>query len=240
MKIISAGLVCLAGASAIQAQTLPRAGDEMLTPRFVPEPKQEVGPANYAESNSGAPPSSFKLMPSQVLEKLGASGNPLDQGMTLQIELPGDQTLFRRDSEADLYTRIAQDTMRVKGQPAIFPVEQPITREPYRPRVFAQMKAQVEPLFVLHGRLLFEQPNFERSLYDFGIIQPGVNLGIFWYDVAMMPYHYFENPRSWGESNLGKPLPGDQAPFTIPIERFSVTGAVGEVGAILGGAYLFP
>ena len=92
----------------------------------------------------------------------------------------------------------------------------------------------------MHRRLLFEQPNFERGIWDLGILQPVANLGVFYYDMAMLPYHFYSDWRDRSESNVGKCIPGDQAPLRVPIERFSVTGAIGEVGVIIGGGYLFP
>jgi hypothetical protein len=65
-----------------------------------------------------------------------------------------------------------------------------------------------------------------------------MHLATFYYDVALAPYHLWSNFSNRGECSVGKCLPGDGAPFTVPVERFSVTGVIGEMGAIIGGAYL--
>ncbi len=160
----------------------------------------------------------------------------------LHTELPGPQQLFLRESEGQFFDRIAQDMKKQAGAArAIFPEAPIISKERYKPRRFENMPGvTVEPSYVCHSRLLFEQPNFERAGYHFGILQPALVLGVFWYDVAMMPYHVFSDLHDRGESNAGKCLPGDPAPMLWPRERFSVTGLLGQSASILGMVYLFP
>ncbi len=170
----------------------------------------------------------------------------------VRTELPGPQRLFMRESEAQFYDRIRQDLKRQQGTgPAIFPEEPIISRESYEhvpyPRLdpvtkqpYPRIAEVVEPCYVCHGRLLFEQPNFERIGYDFGMCQPGLQMATFYYDLIMLPYHINSNYKVRGECSVGKCLPGDQAPFTVPIERFSVTGVIGEAAAVISGFYLFP
>jgi hypothetical protein len=115
-----------------------------------------------------------------------------------------------------------------------------LSRDPYQRREFPEMVEVVEPGYVAHRRLYFEQPNFERGCYDFGVLTPATCLGVFYYDMAMLPYHIWTDLRDRGETNAGKCLPGDPAPFLIPRERASVTGAVGQAGTVFGLLYLFP
>jgi hypothetical protein len=245
MKITSAALMWLGWLSAAEAQTAPAKDGSIITPTFVPAPLRPAGdamPARFAEPNPVPPAAKASPTAAQGQDKLGAKARAdadKDFFINLPLDLPGPQGLFgRRESEAAFYSRIGQAAPR--SQPAVFPAEMPVSKERYKPREFARSVAQVEPLFVMHQRLLFEQPNFERGLYDLGIIQPVVNLGVFYYDLALMPYHYWSNMRDCSESNVGKCLPGDQAPFRVPIERFSVTGVIGELGVIIAGGYLFP
>ena len=237
MKITSAALLWLGWLSGADAQTAK--DGPIITPSFVPAPMPaDTMPARFAEPNP--PPLPAKAAPPAVqFDKAIAKQAAAFDENYLPLDLPGPQGLFgRRESEASFYMRIGQAAP--KHRPAVFPAEQPVTKERYKPREFPLAVAQVEPLFLMHPRLLFEQPNFERGLYDLGIIQPAVNLGVFYYDLAMMPYHYWSDLRDCSESNVGKCLPGDQAPFRVPIERFSVTGAIGELGVIVAGGYLFP
>lgn len=189
----------------------------------------------------------------QVQAKM-PQARPQDEGADIFVrtELPGPQRLFTRESESQFYDRIRHEVKKQPGAgPAIFPEEAPISKgwhsRPTYPRIdpadkqpFRPMVETVEPSYVCHRRLLFEQPNFERLGYDFGILQSGLHLGVFYYDLAMCPYHYWSDLKNRAECSAGKCLPGDPAPFTVPIERFSVTGVIGEAGAIIGGLYLFP
>lgn len=241
MKITSAALLWLGWLSGADAQPAPAQDNTIVTPRFVPAPKRvpsDAVPVHFAEPS--APAAKTAPAAAQGLDKTKARSDAAIDEMYLPPDLPGPQIQFRRESEAAFYMRIAQTAPKQLGQAAIFPVETPVSKEAYQPRVFPPQMAQVEPLFVLHQRLLFEQPNFERGLWDFGIVQPVISLGVFYYDMALLPYHFYSDLRDRSEGNLGKCLPGDQTPLRVPIERFSVTGAIGEVGVIIAGGYLFP
>jgi hypothetical protein len=87
---------------------------------------------------------------------------------------------------------------------------------------------------------LFEQPNFERIGWDFGILQPGISIGIFYYDMAMLPYHLWEDLEQRVETSAGKCLPGDPAPLRFVPEHFSVTGTIAELGTAVGIIYFIP
>lgn len=158
----------------------------------------------------------------------------------VRTDLPGPQRLFLRQSETQFFDRIAQEVKKQGGARAMFPETPILSKEPWRPRAFPPMVEFVEPAYVCHRRLYFEQPNFERYGYDFGVLQPAMNLGVFYYDVFMFPYHAFSDLHNCTECNVGKCLPGDPAPMLYTPERFSVTGTIGQAAAIVGGLYLFP
>ena len=218
-RIISALFVSCLLVPSVQAQP------EIITPRFVPAQSGVV----QAEAKEKAAPQPMRV-----------PANPEDSvAPYVRIDLPGPQRLFQRDSEAQFFERIAQETKKQKSR-AIFPEEPVLSKQPFQPRNFPHMEERVEPGYVCHGRLLYEQPNFERIGYDFGILQPAICLGVFYYDTALLPYHVFSDLSCRGECNVGKCLPLDQAPLLLPIERFSVTGLVGQAGAVFGGVFLFP
>ncbi len=256
------------GVMSVQAQTqvyLPPPTESVVTPKFVPV-GQRPGSGVVNVSLPPAPP--FVPIPALPVQAPVAPQPVAQPAMppvaqprpeatadfiTLRSELPGYQRLFNRESEAQFYERIRQDAKRNPGSiPALFPADEPIvSRESYvqpsyprldprTKRPFAPGTTTVEPCYLVHRRLLFEQPNFERNLYDLGVAQPLVSLGVFYYDVAMAPYHIWSDLRDRNESSLGKCLPGDPAPFTVSCEKFSVTGLVGEAGAIVGLGMLFP
>ena len=236
-------LACLSSAYGQSFKTMSSANESAVTPAFVPAAKSGttgfIVPASYQPAK---PPAMNPRAPATFD----------DGGEYVGSELPGPQRLFIRESETQFYDRIRQELKRQPGNPpAIFPEEPIISKEsfvePAYPRIdpvteqpFAHMDEHVEPGYVCHRRLFFEQPNFERIGWDLGILQPGICLGVFYYDMFLLPYHMWTDPIHQTECNIGKCLPGDQAPLLFPVERFSVTGVIGEAAAIIGTVYLFP
>ncbi|HWY87256.1 MAG TPA: hypothetical protein VNX28_11055 [Gemmataceae bacterium] len=180
--------------------------------------------------------------PSQAQE---APARPKDRPDTLYdfsvaLELPGADRVFRRDSENDFYERIRQDSVKPGQGPVIFPEESPLTNETYARRAFPRRVEGVEPAYVCHGRLFFEQPNFERAGWDLGIVTPFANMGKYYYDLVLLPYHAWTRPFERTDCSAGKCLPGDPTPLYLYPEEFSVTGLVGQAGVVTGLFYLFP
>ena len=243
MKITSAALVWLAGVAGAFGQSSPTRDDKIITPTFVPAPKRatsEALPVRFAEPTP-APQQPGKTSPTAANGRMPEKGRTdYEEESIGQAELPGPQAQFTRISEDSFYSKIALERRRMSLPPAIFPAEQILTKAAYKPRNFPATAEMVEPGFLLHRRLLFEQPNFERTGWDLGVVQPVVCLGVFYYDMALLPYHYWSELSDRSEGSPGKCWPGDQAPLRVPIERFSVTGAIGEAGVLIGGAYLFP
>jgi hypothetical protein len=233
-KITSTLLVWIAFASAVFGQ-----GGSSPAPRFaplLPSAPATASPSVYTETTQ-------PIEPAKTAQPSPRRRTTVDEraASTARTELPGPNRLFQRESEEEFFERIAQEMKAQSGSVrAIFPESSVVTKASYQPRAFPEMVELVEPAYVCHRRLYFEQPNFERTGYNFGILQPAVNLGTFYYDVAMLPYHFWTDLRDRSECNVGKCLPGDPAPFLIPRERLSVTGAVGQAGTIFGLLYLFP
>jgi hypothetical protein len=169
-------------------------------------------------------------------------GRPEDTyDITASTELPGPERLFRRQSEREFFERIRED-YRAQGTGAriIFPQVPPLTTETFQRRDFAPRVRGVEPNYVCHGRLLFEQPNFERQGWDLGILTPICNMGIFYYDLALLPYHAWTRPVQMTDCSAGKCLPGDRTPLYLYHEEFSVSGLAAQAAVVTGLFYLFP
>jgi hypothetical protein len=235
----AASLLCLwLGAASAAAQELPppemppRAGAPVL------RSAGEAGLSPLAERPTTAV-YYFEKSPGgniqQVQSMRGDEGFPF----TVTTELPGPERLFRRQSEQEFFNRIREES-RSRGGRTIFPEETPLTKETYKRRIYPQIVRTVEPSYVCHGRLLFEQPNFERAGWDLGILTPFVNLGVFYYDVALLPYHAWTRPFQQTDCSAGKSLPGDATPLYLYLEEFSVSGLVGEAAVVTGLFFLFP
>lgn len=232
------------------------AQNDIITPRFVPAQtriQSEVVPAIHHEVPiKMVPVAGQRPVDAPITIVPVAAQRPADGGMRAPVlvdegdvsfirpELPGPQRLFMRDSEADFFDRLSRAMKKNDGTRAIFPDDPVVSKETYRPRNFPHMVQLVEPSFVCHGRLYFEQPNFERAGYNFGVLQPAICLGVFYYDMALLPYHMWTDLHNREECNVGKCLPGDQSPLLFPRERFSVTGLVGAAGTGIGLGFLFP
>jgi hypothetical protein len=167
---------------------------------------------------------------------------PSEEGeVQIQLEPPGSDRIFgRRDSETSLKIRIQQEVRQQKRQPIPFPDEPILSTQRYVARVFPPMAETVEPNYVCYGRLLFEDKNSERYGWDLGFIQPFVSAGIFFWDVAWLPYHLGTDPCRKYECNTGYCLPGDPVPYLIYPPTYSVTGAMAEIGTIVALAWIFP
>ncbi len=158
---------------------------------------------------------------------------------SVPLEFPGPEAIFRRESEGEWRERIRQEAM-AERQRVTFPEEVPVSTEPFKRRQFPPMVRGVEPNYVCHGRLFFEQKNFERAGWDLGVLNPVVSLGIYYYDLATLPYHFMTRPFEQTDCSAGKCLPGDPTPLYLYRGEFSVTGLVGEAAVVTGLFYLFP
>lgn len=159
----------------------------------------------------------------------------------IRTELPGVDLVFTRESEAQLFDTIrAENQARPGAQRVTFPERGVVTREKYAARSFKQMVEKIEPSFVMHRRLYFENLNTDRYGWEIGNLQPGICVGSFLYDVVALPYHCWTRPFQQWDSSAGKCLPGDNTPLQCYREEFSVTGLVGEAGVIALGFAAFP
>ena len=105
---------------------------------------------------------------------------------------------------------------------------------------YPPMRQQIEPNFVVHRRLHFEEKNSERYGWDLGWIQPMVSTGYFFKDVLLWPNHLVTglcNPYSTG---AGKCLPGDPVPYYLYPPELSLTGTAFEGVLITGIAFIIP
>jgi hypothetical protein len=160
-------------------------------------------------------------------------------GTNIPLGPPGPDYLFQRDSEKSLMERMRQKALD-QNERIIFPEEPVISRDTYTPRSFPLAVEVVEPNYLCHKRLLFEDLNSERYDWDLGIIQPVVSLGLFYKDIVLWPYHYFTRPCECYECSAGYCLPGDPVPYLCYPPEISVTGAIAEAGVVAGLFAAFP
>lgn len=155
--------------------------------------------------------------------KLKENGEEVD--FAVATDFPGPERLFRRESETQVFERIRQEAKKKPGaRPVIFPDYMPLTKERLQPRTFPLMVESVEPNYVCHGRLYFEQPNFERQGWDCSFFTPAINLGVFYYDIVTFPIHCLSRPGQCTDCSAGKCLPGDPTPLYLYHEPCILSG----------------
>lgn len=228
----------------------PVQGSAVMTVHYTREPvvTPQSNPARATTPKVQAPTRTLQQV--QAVQEIppranGAPSSRIQQDeeteALIRIDLPGPDRLFRREGEAAIFERIRQESRRPgTASRIIFPEEQPVTTEPFIVRAWPPSVESVEPIYVCHGRLLFEQPNFERQGWDLGVFSPVVSLGTFYYDMFALPMHLWRRPCTHYECSAGKCLPGDPTPLLgYPLD-YTLTGVGGSAFTYMGGAFIIP
>ena len=214
---------------AVPGQTLPPAAF------VVPAPSLTETPAGMPGAESTPP-----QLPADAHIRTVAAQGVYPEGHEAGV-LPGPSRLFKRVSENDVFDEIRVQARRKPGAArALFPEDIVLSKDVYMGRSWSPMVQTVEPNYVGHGRLYFEQPNFERGGWDFGIFQPMISLGVFYADVAMLPYQFCTRPLQRYDASAGKCLPGDPSPLFLYPPELSLSGAGAEAATVAGLLLLFP
>jgi len=110
----------------------------------------------------------------------------------------------------------------------------------YVPRPWEPLAELVEPAYLCYDRLYFEQINAERYGWSLGPLHPLIAAGIFYFDLATLPYHAATDPLRRYECNPGYALPGDPMPLLLYRPELSLTGALAEAAAVGVLLAIFP
>lgn len=171
------------------------------------------------------------------------SGTDALDSQQIQLDLPGDESIFKRPLKSDEMVREQwrQERRGLKQIERItFPDEVVIQASPYVGRNWAPVQKLVEPNYVCHGRLFFEEKNAERYGWSLGVLQPFVSVAAFYADVVKLPYQWAVDPCRCHECNTGYCLPGDPVPYMLYPPGASLTGTVAEAGVVLALLAIFP
>jgi hypothetical protein len=163
-------------------------------------------------------------------------------------KLPGKLEVFRLESEAELERRILHELHRDDTPEELaanrFPPP-PILVPPgttYVPKTAAYppVKTLIEPGYVVHRRLYFEEKNSERFGWDLGFAQPMVSALTFYKDALLWPAKIGSNPHERYDTSAGKCLPGSPVPYYLYPPEIDLWGATFAAGVYTGTAFLFP
>jgi hypothetical protein len=218
----------------------PYATPQAPPPRPALQPNIATTPANPRPGT--LPRVDPNIIPAQVRGPVVPAPTRDDAATAYRIpfELPGPERLFRMDSEEALFQRMRQEARERKPEELVFPEEPPLSREPYYGRDWPKLNMLVEPHFVCHGRLYFDEPNSERYGWDLGLFQPLVSMGVFVKDTVLFPYHAGTDFCRCYDCSKGKCLPGDPVPYLLYPPEWSLTGALAEGLTVAGLAAIFP
>jgi hypothetical protein len=182
------------------------------------------------------------VRPAAAQETLPRPGKIPEQYLTP----PTPQRVFRLESESMLMERMAREA--AKGLTPlgldyrfVLPSYPPVPPQvAYVLRPWEPLGEIVEPAYLCYGRLYFEQINAERYGWDLGPLHPLVSAGIFYFDLATLPYHAATDPLRRYECNAGYALPGDPMPLLLYPPNLNVPGVLAEAAAIGLMFVIFP
>jgi len=163
------------------------------------------------------------------------------QEISIQLEPPRADRLFRLESEYALRERMRQEArQRNPPEKITFPEDPILTTDKFGGRHWPPIHMVVEPNFVPFQRLYFHQINFERYGWDVGPVSTVLAGMVLFKDLVLFPYHAFTDPlRDYDYSN-GWCLPGDPVPLLLYPEPLSATGLLGEAAAVALVLITFP
>ena len=165
--------------------------------------------------------------------KMGADTKPPaptkgEPSSTDVFRMGGDDTLsIPKDEHTTLLAKIAQPTTSVN--PSIARIAATPPRQSF-----------LEPGFVVHRKLYFEEKNAERYGWSLGMAQPFVSAAYFYKDLLLWPTHMASNFRERYSTNAGKFLPGSPVPYYLYPPEVTLFGLSVGTAAILGVVFLFP
>jgi hypothetical protein len=114
---------------------------------------------------------------------------------------------------------------------------------PYRPKTlsYAPSKVIVEPGYVVHRRLHFEEKNSERYGWDLGPFSTILSTGYFFRDALLWPQSLASGcVTGFWSTSAGKCLPGSPVPYYFYPVGLTVTGTAFETLVVTSTAFIFP
>jgi hypothetical protein len=150
---------------------------------------------------------------------------------------PAPQRVFRLESESQLRERMTREAQQALNPLKLryditFPSYPPVPPPEYAARPWEPIGATIEPPYLCHGRLYFEQINAERYGWNLGPLHPLISAGIFYADVVTFPYHAATDPLRRYECNTGYELPGTAMPLLWYRSELNLPGLAAEAATI--------
>jgi hypothetical protein len=171
------------------------------------------------------------------------------------IRLPSRENIFMVYNDPELekaiMERLRQDLREQKKytpdqeQYLVFP-PLPLINPPgvaYRPKTLSYAPSQVvlEPGYVIHRRLHFEEKNGERAAWDLGPLSVLVGAGYFYRDVLLWPQSLASGcVTGFWSTSAGKCLPGSPSPYYFYPLGITASGSFAELAVLAGVSAVLP
>ena len=197
-------------------------------------------PPAYPKSVPGSGYSTASLLQPGPAPAPNPAANARAGRFQIRLDPPGPETLFRLESERDLELRLEQEEADGVRDFEEFPELPTLSEQAYQPRQFEPRKLLIEPHFVNHGRLYFQDLSHERYGWDLGFVTPLFSAARFYKDVVFLPHNYAARPQARWESSAGYCLPGEPVPYMMYPPEISPLGVLAQGGTVLGLAGIFP
>lgn len=105
---------------------------------------------------------------------------------------------------------------------------------------YEPVRALIEPGYVVHRRLYFEEKNSDRYGWELGMAQPLVSAGVFFKDVLLWPSHLTSNLFERYDTSAGKCRPGDPVAYYLYPPNITLGGGLIGAGVFIGAGFLIP
>jgi hypothetical protein len=102
------------------------------------------------------------------------------------------------------------------------------------------MQYLIEPDYVVHRRLYFEEKNAERYGWDLGIAAPVISTLHFYGDTILWPFRVASNHHERYDTSAGKCYPGSPVPYYLYPPEVDLWGLTFGTAVFVGTAALFP
>lgn len=245
---------------------LPSVKQSAAPPRtlyFEKEPAPLAKPAPAPVKSTAAPKAAApaKRPPVQQVagqqpprgEEAQALPKSVEETLKRGLKVPPPEVVFTLQTERQINSEIIREV----GAGSVFsviPRDLPVETRADKPlagyaklsdvdftgRKYPPATRLVEPAYITHHRLYFEELNAERYGWEAGPLQPFVSVGYFFRDFAMLPYNFAARPCQRFDTNYGKCLPGDPVPYLCYPLELSLAGGIAEAGTIVALFALFP
>jgi hypothetical protein len=167
---------------------------------------------------------------------------PVAKAAPTPVFEPKRDDVFRLDGDAVRNRRIQKELGDKTDEfPRPASLVPPGTAYTPKTGTYPPAMAKLEPAYVVHRRLYFEEPNAERAGWDMGAIQPILSAYRFTRDVVFLPQNVASGFwKNRFDTSAGKCLPGAPTPYYLYPRGYTVSGLLWQVPVTVGLVFIFP